>query len=165
MFWNADGQGLTAQLALEMTEMSLTNSLIRPGGMTAMGEPVDLSAVKVDTYHIAGRTDHISPWKACYAGARLLGGQNSFVLTPTGHVQSIIYPPGKPRAAFFTNPDVVDDPDAWAAAATKTDDSWWPHWVDWLLARSDGTREAPSEPGNAQYQRIAAAPGSYVRGE
>ena len=30
MFWNADGQGLTAQLALEMTEMSLANSLIRP---------------------------------------------------------------------------------------------------------------------------------------
>ena len=32
MFWNADGQGLAAQLALEMTEMSLANSLIEPGG-------------------------------------------------------------------------------------------------------------------------------------
>ena len=39
MFWNADGQGLTAQLALEMTEMSLANSLIRPGGVSALGEP------------------------------------------------------------------------------------------------------------------------------
>lgn len=165
MFWNADGQGLTAQLALEMTEMSLANSLIRPGGVRALGEPIDLAAIQVDTYHIAGRTDHISPWKACYAAVRILGGERTFVLTPTGHVQSIIYPSGKPNAAFFTNPDVVEDSDAWVAAATKHDDSWWPHWVDWLLARSDGTRKAPTVPGKAGYQPIVPAPGRYVLGE
>ncbi|MDN5804479.1 MAG: hypothetical protein L0H26_07845, partial [Microlunatus sp.] len=165
MFWNADGQGLTAQLALEMTEMSLANSLLEPGGLVSLGTPIDLAEAQVDSYHIAGQTDHISPWKACYAAARALGGDSTFVLTPTGHVQSIIYPPGKARAAFYTNPDVVDDAEAWATAATRNEGSWWPHWVDWLLARSDGTRQAPTELGNADHQVLAPAPGRYVLGE
>src|SRR5699024_7141762 len=55
MFWNADGQDLPSQLALEMTEMSLANSLIKKGELIALGKPVDLGAVTVDTYHVAGR--------------------------------------------------------------------------------------------------------------
>lgn len=165
MFWNADGQGLPAQLALELTEMSLANSLIQPGGLTALGEPVDLTRVKADTYHIAGITDHISPWKACYAGAQVLGGENTFVLTPTGHVQSIIYPPGKPRAAYYINRNVHDDPDSWLENARKHEDSWWPHWVDWVLERSDGLRDAPANHGNERHDLIVPAPGRYVLGE
>ncbi|HEU0191818.1 MAG TPA: hypothetical protein VFR17_11210, partial [Mycobacterium sp.] len=125
----------------------------------------DLRKVVVDTYQIAGKTDHISPWKACYAGATVLGGNNEFVLTPTGHVQSIIYPPDNPRAAYFTNPDTTGDPDTWLKNATKHSESWWPHWVDWLLERSGGTREATTEPGNDRYPPIAAAPGNYVLGQ
>lgn len=165
MFWNADGQGLPSQLAAELTEMSLNNSLIKPGGMTILGHPIDLSQVTIDTYQIAGKSDHISPWKGCYAGARALGGTNTFVLTPTGHVQSIIYPPGKPRAAFWTHPHVGPDPDEWAASATKHDDSWWGHWVDWMLARSEGSRPAPAAPGNDTFTAIVPAPGRYVLGE
>ena len=165
MFWNADGQGLPAQLALDMTKMSLANSLVEPGEMMALNTPIDLSKVEVDTYHIAGRTDHISPWKGCYAAARVLGGHNEFVLTPTGHVQSIIYPPDKPRAAFFTNSKVHAHPDAWVASATKHEGSWWPHWVDWILERSDGTRAAPAEAGNDRHPPIVPAPGTYVLGK
>lgn len=163
MFWNADGQGLTAQLAYELTKMSLENSLIEPGGMTALGEPIDLSRVDVDTYHIAGRRDHISPWKACYHGARVLGGDRTFVLTPTGHVQSIIYPPDKPRASFLTGPELTNDPDAWIPEARKVEGSWWPHWADWLLERSEGTRPAPvvSAPSDLN----EPAPGRYVLGD
>lgn len=165
MFWNADGQGLPAQLATELTEMSLENALMTPGGMTVLDHPIDLSQVTVDTYQVAGLTDHISPWQACYAAARLFGGENTFVLTPTGHVQSIIYPMGKARAAFWSNPDIVEDPEAWRAAATKTNDSWWENWVDWLLARSDGLRPAPTDHGNGTYDLIVPAPGRYVLGE
>jgi len=165
MFWNADGQGLPSRLALELTEMSLANSLIEPGGIKALGEPIDLSKVMVDCYHIAGRTDHISPWKACYAAAAVMGGDNEFVLTPTGHVQSIIYPVDRPRAAFFTNTETPKEPDAWVAGATKHDNSWWSHWADWLVRRSDGTREASKEPGNPRHRPIVPAPGSYVLGE
>lgn len=165
MFWNADGQGLPARLACELTEMSLANNLIEPDGLTVLGTPIDLSKVTVDTYQVAGLNDHISPWKACYAAARALGGTNTFVLTPTGHVQSIIYPMGKPRAAFFTNPVVDADPDAWLAEATRHEDSWWEHWVDWLIERSDGPRPAPANLGNETYDLIVPAPGRYVLGE
>jgi polyhydroxyalkanoate synthase subunit PhaC len=165
MFWNADGQGLPSQLALEMTQMSLDNGLMEPGGITVLGERIDLRKVKVDTYQIAGKTDHISPWKACYAAAAVLGGANEFILTPTGHVQSIIYPPDNPRAAYFTNRDTTDDADVWLENATRHSGSWWPHWVDWLLERSSGTRTATTEPGNGRHPAIATAPGTYVLGQ
>jgi len=165
MFWNADGQGLPSQLAAELTQMSLENALVKPGGMTILGESITLSEVTIDTYQIAGMSDHISPWKGCYAGARALAGQNTFVLTPTGHVQSIIYPPDKPRASFWTNPHVGPNPDEWHAAATRHQGSWWGHWVDWMLARTSGTRPAPPAAGNATHPPIAPAPGRYVLGE
>lgn len=165
MFWNADGQGMPAQLAYELTLMSLENSLIEPGKMSVLGTAIDLSQVSVPTYQIAGTTDHISPWKGCYAAAKALGGENTFVLTPTGHVQSIIYPMGKRRAAFHTRPDIIADPDEWLSGATRHEDSWWDHWVDWLLEHSDGTRPAPTLHGNSTYDLIVPAPGRYVRGE
>ena len=166
LFWNSDGQGLPSQLAYEMTQFSLANSLIRPGAATALGLPVDLSAVKTDTYIVAGLTDHISPWKACYAATQHLGGANEFVLTPTGHVQSIIYPPGNPKAAFFTGDSAKENnPERWRAGATKNTGSWWPHWVDWLIERSDAERPAPTRLGDDTYHPLSAAPGRYVLGE
>ena len=57
------------------------------------------------------------------------------------------------------------DPDEWAASATKHDDSWWGHWVDWMLARSEGSRPAPAAPGNDTFTAIVPAPGRYVLGE
>ena len=164
LFWNNDGQGLPSQFALDMTAYSLANSLIEPGAATALGQPVDLSKVTTDTYVLAGLTDHISPWKGCFAAAQRLGGRNEFVLTPTGHVQSIIYPPGNPKASFYTGTDARLDPDSWLAAATKHDGSWWPHWIDWLTTRSGGRRRAPAEAGNETYRPLMAAPGSYVHG-
>ena len=165
LYWNSDGQGLPSQLALDLTRISLDNSLIRPGAMAVLGVPIDLSMVKTDVYAIAGKTDHISPWKACYAATQMLGGATEFILTPTGHVQSIIYPPNNPKASFWTGGDTVADPEAWLARATKHQDSWWSHWVDWLIARSGGERPARTELGNAGHLAGEPAPGRYVRGE
>lgn len=165
MFWNGDGQGMPAQFASDMTEMSLANSLMEPGGMKVLGEALDLGAIDVPTYHVAGLTDHISPWKGCYAGAAAMGGDRTFVLTPTGHVQSIIYPMGKPRAAFWTGPSVDLAPEAWHATAERTEDSWWSHWVDWILERSGGKRDALPTTGSLKHPPIVPAPGRYVRGE
>jgi polyhydroxyalkanoate synthase len=168
LFWNNDGQGLPSRFASDLTRFSLENSLIRPGAATALDRPVDLSAVKADTYVIAGLTDHISPWRACYSAVQHLGGSNQFILTPTGHVQSIIYPPSNPKAAFYTGPPMPEsnlDADTWLARATKNAGSWWPHWVDWLIERSDGVRPAPPAPGNSTFPPLGAAPGQYVLGE
>lgn len=165
MYWNSDGQGMPAQFACDMTEMSLANSLIEPGEMVVLGEPLDLGAIDVPTYHIAGLTDHISPWKGCYTGATAMGGERTFVLTPTGHVQSIIYPMGKARAAFWTGPDIGPDPEDWYAAAQRTEDSWWEHWVDWLHEHGHGTRPASPFQGSLRYPPLIPAPGRYVLGD
>ena len=165
MFWNADGQGMPAQFAYDMTKMSLANSLIQPGEMNVLGEDLDLGAIDVPTYHIAGKTDHISPWKGCFAGAAAMGGDRTFVLTPTGHVQSIIYPMGKPRAAFWTGPDIDTTAEEWFLSAERTEDSWWEHWTDWILSHSDGMKPASPISGSLAHPPIAPAPGRYVLGE
>jgi polyhydroxyalkanoate synthase len=39
-----------------------------------LGEPVDLSAISIDGFVVAGVADHIFPWRACYRSAQLFGG-------------------------------------------------------------------------------------------
>ena len=45
---------------------------------------VDLSKVAIDSFHVAGITDHITPWDAVYRSALLLGGQRRFILSNSG---------------------------------------------------------------------------------
>lgn len=94
-----------------------------------------------------------------------MGGDRTFVLTPTGHVQSIIYPMGKPRAAFWTGPDIDTTAEEWFLSAERTEDSWWEHWTDWILAHSDGMKPASPISGSLAHPPIAPAPGRYVLGE
>ena len=56
------------------------------------------------------------------------------------HIQSILNPPGNPKATFFTNPAHPADPEQWLASAQKRSGSWWEHWRDWLHARSGEQR-------------------------
>jgi len=81
-------------------DMGLVNALATPGGITMLGAPVDLGEVKTDGYVLAGVADHISPWQSCYRGARLLGGDVTFVLSSSGHIASIVNPPTNPKASY-----------------------------------------------------------------
>jgi poly(3-hydroxyalkanoate) synthetase len=82
---------------------------------------------------IAGIADHISPWQACYRSARLLGVKNvRFVLSSSGHIASLVNPPGNPRARFQVAGVDEPDPEFWAESAEQQSDSWWPDFVSWL---------------------------------
>ena len=70
--------------------------------MTVLGEPIDMQKVKVDAYIVAGITDHITPWRACYETARIYGSNSEFMLANAGHLQSMLNPPGSPKSFFFT---------------------------------------------------------------
>jgi polyhydroxyalkanoate synthase len=51
---------------------------------------------------VAGVTDHITPWKACYRTTQLIGSPNvEFILSQAGHIQSLLNPPGNPKAKYF----------------------------------------------------------------
>ncbi len=54
------------------------------------------------------------------------------VVTTTGHIQTMVNPPGKPRARYFAGPRAGDE------------------------------REAPAELGSARHRPLDPAPGRYV---
>lgn len=49
--------------------------------MTVLGQPIDLSRIKVETLVTGALTDHLTPWKACYRTTQILGGTSTFVLS------------------------------------------------------------------------------------
>ncbi|KAA0998063.1 class II poly(R)-hydroxyalkanoic acid synthase, partial [Paraburkholderia panacisoli] len=78
------------------------------------------------------------------------------------HIQSLINPPGNPKAKFFLNSELPASPAEWLATAKPEADSWWGDWRQWLAERSGERRPAPDTPGNEQHPPIADAPGTYV---
>ena len=162
--WNADTTRMAAALHRDMVQMGLHNALATPGAISMLGTPVDLSALTVDTYVVAGISDHISPWPACYRSARLLSGTDlRFVLSSSGHIAALVNPPGNHKASYHFGAVDESDPTAWLEQAEKKRDSWWPDFAAWLGERSGTKKEAPSSLGGAGMAAIEPAPGSYVR--
>ncbi|HBX57323.1 class II poly(R)-hydroxyalkanoic acid synthase [Pseudomonas sp. UBA2684] len=162
LYWNNDTTRLPAALHGEFIEMFKTNPLTRPGALEVCGTPIDLKQVTCDFFCVAGTTDHITPWDSCYKSAHLFGGKCEFVLSNSGHIQSILNPPGNPKARYMTNVDMPHDPKAWQEGSIKHADSWWLHWQNWLAERSGKTKKAPTSLGNKHFAAGEAAPGTYV---
>ncbi len=152
LYWNQDAVRLAAGLHRDFVRLALDNSLARAGGMTVLGSPVDLGRVTVDTYAVAGLTDHIIPWESAYRSAQLLGGESRFILSSSGHIQALVNPPSTASRASFKVAE-GDAPETWATRSG----SWWPDYDRWLAARSGAQVPAP-----AIGRRGAKAPGSYV---
>ena len=118
-----------------------------------------------DVFVVAGVTDHITPWKACYRLTQLIGSPNvDFVLSQSGHIQALLNPPGNPKSKYFHSktrpPANLDD---WlGSAAEEKAGSWWPFWAEWLAARSGDLKAAPKSTGSKTYPSLGSAPGSYV---
>ncbi len=162
LYWNNDTTRLPAKLHAEFIDIYKENSLMHPNTLKIAGQPVDAKALKQDVFAVAGLTDHITLWDACYRSTLLLGGQCEFILSNSGHIQSILNPPGNPKAHFFTNKAHVEDPSEWYQGATRNNGSWWEHWQKWIIAHSGEEKEAPVSLGNEQHPPLEPAPGLYV---
>jgi polyhydroxyalkanoate synthase subunit PhaC len=172
LYWNADTTRLPAALHRDFIALALDNALTVPDEATMLGSPVDLSKVDVDAYVIAGATDHLCPWQSCYRTTQLLGGQVTFVLSSSGHIASMVNPPGNPKAAFQTTPPDAARPNAapsnpadpreFLAAAQTVPGSWWPDYSSWLAGRSGGQKKSPGHLGRKGYPVQCTAPGTYV---
>jgi polyhydroxyalkanoate synthase len=163
LFWNADSTRLPAALHADMLHLfEIEKPFQRPGAISIQGTPIDLRQVTVPTYVVAGLTDHIVPWQAAYAATQALGGPTEFVLSSSGHIQSLVNPPGNPKASFRADGPAVDDPEAWLRGATERRGSWWEHWTGWLEKSSGERRPAPARLGNRRHRPSSAAPGLYV---
>lgn len=164
LFWNNDTTNLTAALHSDYLDLYSTQPFARPGTAELAGHLVDLTRFKGDLYIVAGLTDHITPWPACYRSTRLFGSKNvEFILSQAGHIQAFLNPPGNPKAKFLRAPEKLPDTaEKWRAVAEENAGSWWPHWIEWLKARSGGEVSAPAELGSKLHPPIVAAPGQYV---
>jgi len=159
--WNDDATGVSARFALESTEL-LVDVMARQEPVTVLGTPVDLAKVDCDSFHIAGYTDHITPWRAAYTSTQVLGGEKELTVVKSGHIQSFVNPAGKSRYDYWEGPPTSGDPDQWLAGATEHHGSWWPQWLEWLTARSGPERAPSSTLGNEKYPLLGPAPGTYV---
>jgi len=163
LYWNNDNTRLPAALHGDLLDFFKHNPLSRPGGLEVCGTAIDLSKVTVDSFSVAGINDHITPWDAVYRSTLLLGGERRFILSNSGHVQSILSPPGNPKAGYVENARLSSDPRAWYYDAKNVEGSWWPQWLNWVQARSGAQHETLTALGNATYPILDAAPGTYVQ--
>jgi polyhydroxyalkanoate synthase len=162
LYWNSDTTRLAAGLHADFLDLIDVNPFVRPGLTRVRGTPIDMRRVDVESYVIAGLTDHITPWQGCYRTAQLFGERTTFVLSNSGHIQSLLNPPGNPKAFFWSAQANAATSEAWLERATKHQGTWWPHWLEWLKARSGELREAPAALGNEAHAPLCAAPGEYV---
>ncbi len=161
--WNADQTRLSSAFHRQMLDMVTGNKLARPGGITVLGTPIDISRVACDTYVVAGRTDHITPWKDCYKTTQMVSGRTQFVLVSSGHIQTVVADPKHRGLGYYLNPETPADAEQWLAHAELHEGSWWQHWVGWLAERSGNQIAAPETLGSSRYPALEPAPGSYVR--
>lgn len=162
LFWNADTTRLPAGLHSDFLDMIFTNPFMNPGVLSIGGHPIDMSKVKHDTYVIAGTTDHITPWEAVYNTAKLFGPKTTFILSNSGHLQSLLNPPGNPKSWFMKGPAKQEDGQSWSETAKKHEGTWWLDWAEYLKGKSGEQVDSPREPGSKKHPPIGPAPGTYV---
>ena len=163
LYWNNDTTRLPASFHGQLLDMFLQNLFQTRGALTVLGTPIDLANVSCDKYVVAGITDHITPWRGGYRAAQLFGGATEFVLSSSGHIQSIINPPGNSKATYFVNSQNARlmRTHGWRERSAS-EGSWWDHWRQWLTDRSGASVSAPLNLGNERHASSVEAPGTYV---
>jgi poly[(R)-3-hydroxyalkanoate] polymerase subunit PhaC len=163
LYWNSDSTRMPAAMhSFYLRNMYLKNLLKVPGGLSLAGVPIDLSKVRLPLYFASTIEDHIAPWRATYAGARLFPGPVRFVLGGSGHIAGIVNPPAAKKYHYWTGGKLVDDPEKWFSSAQQHPGSWWPDWSEWV-ARYAGDKVPARIPGKGELKAIEDAPGSYVK--
>ena len=143
LYWNADSTNLPGPFfTWYLRHMYLQNELCRPRTLQVCGAPVDLGAVRVPTYIVATRDDHIVPWTSAYRSTALLGKPVRFVLGASGHIAGIINPAAKNRRNFWVDGPPGATPDAWLAGARSVPGSWWTDWSAWLASHASWSAES-----------------------
>ncbi|MDQ6742167.1 MAG: alpha/beta fold hydrolase [Candidatus Dormibacteraeota bacterium] len=162
LYWNADNTRLPAGLHAGFLELFRGNPLREPGAITVLGTPVDLKTVRIPAYVLGGITDHIVPWASAYGATQVLGGPTQFVLNSSGHIQSLVNPPGNPKASYRVDGPRTPDPQKWLSGATEVRGTWWEHWARWIGEQSGGSVPAAGRLGSDRHAPQGSAPGTYV---
>ena len=142
LYWNSDSTRMPARMhSFYLRNMYQRNKLREPNGVELLGVPIDLSRIKLPTYFLSTREDHIAPWQSTYRGTQLLGGPNRFVLAASGHIAGVVNPPDGGKYGHWINEELPSEPQQWL----------------------DGARVPARQPGDGKLTPIEDAPGSYVK--
>jgi polyhydroxyalkanoate synthase subunit PhaC len=161
LFWSRDYNRVPAEFQCDLLDLSVDNALTG-GRLVLLGERADLSAIRHPVYLMAGSTDHITPWRACYRSTRLFGGDVTFVLTNQNHTQTISSRLDNRHLQHRVFGELVADPDQALERADVRAGAWTHHWIGWLNARNPASVPAPGSLGCAEYPPLYPAPGRYV---
>jgi polyhydroxyalkanoate synthase subunit PhaC len=162
LYWNSDTTNLPAALHGDLLGLLESGGMAGSNGPTIDGHKLGLSQITCDCYVVGGETDHITPWDGCYLTTKGLGGDWQYVLSQSGHIQSLINPPGNPKSRFFTNAANPPTAAEFRAGAEAHQGSWWPHWAEWLSRHGGEKIAAPKTLGSNLHKPGVDAPGTYA---
>jgi polyhydroxyalkanoate synthase len=162
LYWNSDQTRMPKTLHLFYLRKFYVENAFARGELVIDGVKLDPGAIAVPVYMQSSKEDHIAPVRSVYRSARLFGGPTTFTMAGSGHIAGVINAPAARKYQHWTNPELPETFEAWQAEAVEHPGSWWPHWAEWLKARS-GPMIPARDPAQGPLPVIADAPGDYVR--
>lgn len=164
LYWNSDSTNVAAKCHnFLLRELYLENKLVQDKGVKVGGVWIDLNKIKIPSYFISAKEDHIALWQGTYRGALNTGGNKTFVLGESGHIAGIVNHPDKKKYGFWLNDNLDDSADEWLTNATHNEGSWWIHWNQWLQGFETDEKIEPFNQGSELNPVIGKAPGNYVK--
>ncbi|WP_407331220.1 class I poly(R)-hydroxyalkanoic acid synthase [Enterovibrio sp. 27052020O] len=164
LYWNSDSTNVAATTHnFMLRELYLNNRLVEDKGVKVGGVWIDLSKIKIPTYFISAKEDHIALWQGTYRGALNVSGNKTFVLGESGHIAGIVNHPAKEKYGFWVNDELCESADEWFESAAHNKGSWWLHWDKWLEAYSPKEKIEPYKAGSDNFPVLTVAPGDYVK--
>jgi polyhydroxyalkanoate synthase len=161
LFWSMDYTRVPAEMQCDFLDLGQYNRLAKKE-QRVLGKRLDLSKIDYPVYVMAGTTDHITPWKACYRSTQLFGDDVVFVLTNQNHTQTISSRIDNRHLKYWVSRDLPEDPELALQSAAANDGPWTEHWIDWLGERTDERVKPKKKAGSNKYPVLGAAPGEYV---
>lgn len=164
LYWNSDSTNVAAKCHnFLLRELYLENKLVQDKGVKVGGVWIDLNKIKIPSYFISAKEDHIALWQGTYRGALNTGGNKTFVLGESGHIAGIVNHPEKKKYGYWLNDNLDDSADEWLNNASHNEGSWWTHWDQWLQGFEADEKIEPFNQGSELHPVIGKAPGNYVK--
>ncbi|MDC7681771.1 class I poly(R)-hydroxyalkanoic acid synthase [Asticcacaulis sp. BYS171W] len=164
--WNADQTRMPKTLHMYYLRKFYNENALSKGELNVGGVDIDLKNVKIPIYEQAGREDHIAPPGSVFKGAKLFGGPVTYVMAGSGHIAGVVNAPAAQKYMHWINESsntkgLPKTLEAWQQDAVEYKGSWWPHWAEWLHAKS-GDLIPARDPAKGKFKPLMDAPGSYV---
>ncbi|EOS8551489.1 class I poly(R)-hydroxyalkanoic acid synthase [Vibrio vulnificus] len=164
LYWNSDSTNVAAATHnFMLRELYLNNKLVQDKGVKIGGVWIDLDKIRIPSYFVSTKEDHIALWQGTYRGALNMGGNKTFVLGESGHIAGIVNHPAKNKYGFWVNDNLDESADEWLSNAQHKEGSWWTHWDQWLAQFNPDEKVLPYRQGSEANPVIDIAPGQYVK--